>query len=178
MLANFVLHTCDGPFRSECARLGIRYSSWVDDLAFSSDNPRPVIGTVVSTLRRGGFRISRRKLEITGPGARKILNGVVVGPSLGVPPERLARIRSGIHKLRIGAVSTADVPRYVQCLRGSIAQLATINAKKAERFRRDLETACDANRQQHRSQDSRDLLLAWGVLRDGAEGSFLRRMGS
>jgi RNA-directed DNA polymerase len=147
MLANFVLHAFDGPFRSGCDRLGIRYSSWVDDLAFSSDNPRPIIGTVISTLRKGGFRISRKKLEITGPGARKILNGVVVGPSsLGVPPERLARIRSGIHKLRMGAVSTADVPRYLQRLRGSIAQLATINAKRARRFRKDLEAACDANR--------------------------------
>jgi len=64
-------------------------------LAFSSEDPRPIINLVIGTLRKAGFDISRRKLEIIGPGERKILNGVLLGRVLSVPPDRLARIRSG-----------------------------------------------------------------------------------
>ena len=143
MLANLVLYSCDGPIRAECERLGIRYSSWVDDLAFSSDDPRPVVNLVIATLQKKGFRISRKKLEIIGPGERKILNGVLIGRRLSVSPERLSRIRSGIHKLRQGCVPGAKVARYVQSLQGSIAQIAPINAMKAEMLREDLKAACE-----------------------------------
>ena len=139
MLANLVLYSCDGPIRAECERQKIRYSSWVDDLALSSDDPRPVVNLVVSTLRKNGFRISRKKLEIAGPRSRKILNGVLLGRHPSIPAERLARIRSGIHKLRQGSVPDADVLRYVRSLQGSIAQIASINTIKGEKLRGDLE---------------------------------------
>jgi hypothetical protein len=138
LLANLVLHSCDGPIRFECERLGIRYSTWVDDLAFSSDDPRPVIPLVVEALRRAGFRIPHKKLEIIGPGARKILNGVLLGRELSVPPDRLARIRSGIHKLRQGKVSTENLGRYTQSLLGSIAHVASIVPRKAQKLRAEL----------------------------------------
>jgi hypothetical protein len=141
IIANLVLYSCDGPIRAECKRLGIRYSSWVDDLAFSSEDSRPVINLVVATLQKNGFRISRKKLEIISPGARKVLNGVLLGRRVSVPPDRLARIRSGIHKLRQGHVPVENMVRYVQGLRGSVAHIATVNATKAERLKKDLEFA-------------------------------------
>ena len=142
MLANLVLFACDGAIRDECGRRNIQYSSWIDDLAFSSDDPRPVIELVIRVLREQGLRISRRKLEITGPGSRKILNGVMLGRAFGVPPDRLSRIRSGIHKLGQGYVPAAQFEGYLRSLRGSIAQIKTINAKKAESLEKDLEAAC------------------------------------
>jgi RNA-directed DNA polymerase len=141
LLANLVLYSADGPIRAECERLGIRYSSWIDDLAFSSDDPRPIVPLVVATLRNSGFRISRKKLEIIGPRERKILNGVVLGRRVSVPSERLARVRSGIHKLREGKVPAAEVDRYVEGLRGSVAQISTIDRAMAPRLRKDLEFA-------------------------------------
>ena len=141
MLANLALYSCDGAIREECCRRNIQYSSWIDDLAFSSDNPRPVINVVIKVLREGGFRISRKKLEIAGPASRKILNGVVLGRRLGIPPDRLSRIRSGIHKLRQGYVQSAQIEGYVRSLRGSIAQIKPINARKAECLGKDLEAA-------------------------------------
>jgi hypothetical protein len=143
ILANLVLYSCDEPIRKECARRGIQYSSWVDDLAFSSGNPRLVIETVVATLKKNGFRTSRKKLKIAGPRKQKILNGVVLGGSLGVPPERLSRIRSGIHRLRKGDVPAPEFQQYIQSLRGSISQIAQISPKKSEKLKRDLEVACD-----------------------------------
>lgn len=142
MLANLVLYSCDGAIRDECTRWNIQYSSWIDDLAFSSNDPRPVIKVVVRVLRQHGFRVSRKKLEIASPSVRRVLNGVVLGRGLGVPPERLSRIRSGIHKLAEGHVPAMQIERYVRSLRGSIAQIKPISAKKAERLSRNLEAAC------------------------------------
>jgi hypothetical protein len=96
---------------------------------------------VVATLRKSGFRISRKKLEIIGPRERKILNGVVLGRRVSVPSERLARVRSGIHKLQEGKVPAAEVDRYVEGLRGGVAQISTIDRAKARRLREDLEFA-------------------------------------
>jgi hypothetical protein len=139
MLANLTLYLYDAPIRDECERLNIQYSSWVDDLAFSSENPRPVINVVFSTLRKSGFRVSRKKLEIIGRGSRKDLNGVLIGRDLSGTPDRLARIRSGIHNLRRGRVPRVKVERYVQSLRGSIAQIASINPLKAAVLKEQLE---------------------------------------
>jgi RNA-directed DNA polymerase len=150
MLANLVLHACDGKIRTECKHRGIEYSTWIDDMAFSSDNPRGIIEIVVRELRHSSFRVSHRKLEITGPGARKILNSVGVGKRLSVPRERLARIRSGIHKLRQGKVPPEDLDHYVRSLQGSIAHIASIMPGKGDKFRLELERAV-------RSQDTQQL---------------------
>lgn len=141
LLANLVLYSCDRAIREECRLRDIQYSTWVDDLAFSSYDPRPVIEVVIRSLRLQGFRVSRRKLEIAGPGARRVLNGVVLGRGFGVPPERLSRIRSGIHKLAEGHVPPTQIEQYVRSLRGSIAQIKPINAKKADCLANDLEIA-------------------------------------
>lgn len=143
ILANLVLYMCDGPIRSECARQNLSYSSWIDDLAFSGDNPRPIIKTVVATLRKNRFRISRKKLEVAGPRSKRVLTGVKFGASPNVPADRLSRIRSGIHKLRTGAVLENEVAGYVQSLVGQITQVGSVNKKKAERFRGELEAVLE-----------------------------------
>ena len=143
MLANLVLYSCDGAIRDECKRRNIQYSSWIDDLAFSSNDPRPVIEVVVRVLREHGLRVSRKKLEIAGPGVRKVLNGVVLGRGLGVPPDRLSRIRSGIHKLSKGHVPAMQIEHYVRSLRGSLAQIKPINSRKAGHLSRNLEAVCE-----------------------------------
>ena len=141
ILANLVLYSCDAPIRRECERKGLEYTSWIDDLAFSGNDPRPIIETVVSTLRANKFRLSRKKLEIAGPRSRKILTGVNLGRTLKAPPEQLSRIRSGIHKLRTAVVPSPELRRYVQRLRGAIAQVGSINSEKAQKLRNDLDLA-------------------------------------
>lgn len=140
-LANLVLHLIDGPIRSECQRLGIRYSTLVDDLAFSSDNPRPITNHVIRTLQKEGLRISRRKLEIVSQHERKILNGVLVARRLSSPPDYLARIRAGIHKLRSNQIPMSEIDHYCRRLRGNIAHISTINPTKAGKLYRELDSA-------------------------------------
>lgn len=145
LLANLVLFMADGPIKAECERLGIRYSSWVDDLAFSSDNPRDVLGAVFAALNQAGFTVARRKLEIMGSRERKILCGVLLGRFLGIPPNKVSAIRSGIHKLRTKEIQPADLDRYVRSLQGGIAHIRSVNPTKAQKLSVNLDSVLNGH---------------------------------
>jgi hypothetical protein len=137
-LANILICAIDKRIREECARIGVRYSTWVDDFAFSGDNARQVIPTVISTLRKAGLKVSRRKIKVMGATRRKLLNGITLGRNPGVPRESLSRIRSGIHKLATGEVAAEEHDGYLRSLVGRIRQAETINANQARRARLQL----------------------------------------
>lgn len=142
LLANLVLFSFDQPIRDECARRGVVYSTWVDDLAFSGTNARDLISTVIQTLRSAGFSVSHAKLKIMGPGTRKVLNGVLIDRFPNIVREAIARLRSGIHKLETGQVAASETHKYIQQLTGGITYVASIAPRKAAKLRRDLEAAC------------------------------------
>ena len=141
LLANLVLFSIDRPIREECARRGVTYSTWVDDLAFSGEEARAVILAVVASLRHAGFSISHKKLHVMGPGTRKVLNGVLMGRFPNVLPERMARLRSGIHKLRTNQVAAHETDKYVRRLQGSILYVGSIAPRKAAKLKKELEEA-------------------------------------
>lgn len=134
-LANLVLYSLDAPVRSECDRQNVRYSTWVDDLAFSGDSAREVIDVAVGALGRSGFAVPHKKQKIMGSGTRKVLNKVLIGKFPTVLPERFAQLRSGIHKLRIRQVSKRELGAYLQSLEGSIGQVASIDPRKGKKLR-------------------------------------------
>jgi hypothetical protein len=138
-LANILICTIDKQIRTECQRMGITYSTWVDDLAFSGDDPRKVIPIVIAALHKAGLRVSRRKIKIMGPATRKVLNGVILGKIPGVSKEVRSRMRSGIHKLAIGAVPLPDQPGYLRSLIGRVRQAETINRSQIGKLRSKLE---------------------------------------
>ncbi len=69
-LANILICAIDQQIRTECERMGVKYSTWVDDLAFSGTNARHVIPVVISALRKAGLRVSRKKMKVMGVGLR------------------------------------------------------------------------------------------------------------
>ncbi|MBZ5507378.1 MAG: reverse transcriptase family protein [Acidobacteriia bacterium] len=137
-LANILICTIDKQIRSECERMGITYSTWVDDLAFSGDDPRRIIPVVIGALRKSGLRLSRKKITIMGPATRKVLNGIVLGKKLGVTREVRSRIRAGIHRLKTGAVPIQDQPKYMRSLIARIRQAETINSSQIQKLRSQL----------------------------------------
>jgi hypothetical protein len=140
-LANLVISFIDSPIREVCEKNGVRYSTWVDDLAFSGTNARTVLPTVTRTLKTAGFNVSRAKIRVMGEGTRKILNGILLGTSPTVTPERIKQMRSGIHKLVTGEVPRLARTGYVNQLVASIRQIATISPEKAGRLQTDLDLA-------------------------------------
>jgi retron-type reverse transcriptase len=141
LLANLVLFSIDRSIRNACAERGVTYSTWVDDIAFSGKNARDLVPTVVAILHAAGFSISHKKLKVMGPGTRKVLNGVLMNRFPNILPERISRLRSGIHKLRSGEVCPSEVEQYVRQLQGGIAYVASISAAKSAKLHRDLDTA-------------------------------------
>lgn len=113
-LANLVLHSVDGPIRRACETLGVKYSTWVDDLAFSGKEARHVINVAVDALRQSGLAVSHRKMKIMPRGTTQVLNGVLMGRFPSVAAERLSQMRSGIHKLAVNQVPLAELPAYVK----------------------------------------------------------------
>lgn len=142
LLANLVLASFDGEIRSVCAEHGIRYSSWVDDLAFSGQSPAQVIGPVVSTLIKAGFRVSHRKIERMGTRDRKVLNKLVLGKFITVQKQYRARIRAGIHNLLCSRVPADETGAYIEGLKGNIGYLRLFDPRKAAIQEQRLREAC------------------------------------
>ena len=125
LLANLFIWMVDEPIRRQCAELGVAYSTWIDDLAFSGDRAREMIQTAASVLGAQGLRLKRDKIKIMGPTAIKLLTGTRLGgQQVRAPKEKLSRIRSGIHKLRTGLAAEQDEEKYI---RGLVAQLRFIH---------------------------------------------------
>ena len=74
-----------------------------------------------------------------GPGTRQVLNGVLLGRFPNVLPDRISRLRSGIHKIRTGEVLSGQMYKYVRQLEGGIAYVASIVPQKAAKLRRELQ---------------------------------------
>lgn len=146
LLANLVIHSIDSPIRIACEDQAVRYSTWVDDLAFSGEHPGTVFGCVIAVLAAHGFVISRKKLKIMGPGTRHVLNGVLMGKFPSVLRETLANIRSGIHKLQTGMVTSRDNQAYIRSLAGRISQVGILRPDKAVALRKSLEVAVQEQR--------------------------------
>jgi RNA-directed DNA polymerase len=136
-LANLVLHSVDRPIREACKKAGVR----VDDLAFSGPNSLDVIPIIIGSLRASGFAVSRQKVRIMGLGTRKVLNGILLGRFPTVLPERIAQLRSGIHKLRTNQVAADSLRDYSLQLGSSIAQVASIDPAKGGRLQVEFERA-------------------------------------
>ncbi len=141
LLANLVLSGFDGAIREVCEQNSVRYSSWVDDLAFSGDSVSGVVGPAIATLAKAGFRVSHRKISRMGPMDRKVLNNLVLGKSVTVRKEYRARIRAGVHNLKCGRVPTHEIDAYVEGLRGSIGYVRLFEPRKATALQLSLEQA-------------------------------------
>jgi hypothetical protein len=141
LLANLVLHSCDSAIREECRQRGVTYSTWVDDLAFSGQEPREVISVATRALTAAGFSVSHRKLQVMGPATRKVLNGVLMNRFPNVVPEYLKRLRSGIHKLETGLVPLQHSDKYIRSLLGAINYVSSIQPRKGASLKSQLDTA-------------------------------------
>jgi hypothetical protein len=141
LLANLVLTCSDTDLWLQCMRLGVTYSTWVDDLAFSGGNAREVIAASTQCLQKAGFAISHKKLKLMGPGTRKVLNGVLLSLAPSVLPERLSQLRSAIHKVTTREVPEENLDDYLLRVRGRITYVGSINPKKGTNLQLQLQSA-------------------------------------
>lgn len=83
MLSNLVLAPIDAQIQAEAKKHDAVYTRYADDLILSfSAGPKKRLEEVLSSVRRilgdHGFVLNRKKTRILGPGARKIVTGLLV----------------------------------------------------------------------------------------------------
>jgi RNA-directed DNA polymerase len=146
-IANLLLAAAvDAPVSSEAARLGIRYSRFVDDIAISGKNPRQLINFVAKLLSRKRLQIHRfrrhtkSKLKITGNGCAQQVTGLIVNAphGLSVPGKRRDKIRTAIWVLR--QASRQELSRAARSIHGKISYVAQFNRGSARRLTNYLES--------------------------------------
>ena len=109
MLSNLVMRGVDEQLTGLADKTGFTYTRYADDLAFSTtaninlEHVEQLKRSVLSTLAARGFAGNRRKTVIRGPGARRIVLGVLVDG----PEPRLARDA----RTPSGSICTICVPQ-------------------------------------------------------------------
>jgi RNA-directed DNA polymerase len=123
-LANLFIWSIDEPIRAECARLNIRYSIWIDDLAFSGKRAREIIEFAVRALAQERLAVSRRKIKIMGPRATKLLTGTRLGRDrVRVPRGLTSRVRAALYRVECGEPLPISKEEYLKSLRSQVKHI-------------------------------------------------------
>jgi RNA-directed DNA polymerase len=140
-LANLILwKPVDGPTVASAAALDLRYTRWVDDIAISGDDPRPIINAVAKRLSQRGLRMYREKnpegkpkLTITPASQRQEVTGLVVNgkrPSVSRP--RRDAVRAAIHQA--AQLQGLAYRRALASIHGRILHVSQFNPGAAQRL--------------------------------------------
>jgi hypothetical protein len=147
VVANLLLAgPVDGPISAEAERRGWRFSRFVDDIAISGKDPRPIINLVARFLSSRRLPIhrarpyGRSKLRITPNGRAQIVTGLVVNAAKGlsVPRARRDKIRAAIYALR--RTPKHELEKALASVCGKVAYVAHFNPGAAKRLKAYLES--------------------------------------
>lgn len=143
----------DGPISKQAEGVGVRYTRFVDDLAFSGSNPRPLINVVARFLSQRRLQMYRKnakqqaasKLKITPRSKPQEVTGLLVNSDSGPSVSRKRRdsIRAAIFNLRqLNDKSLVDTE--VRSILGKISYLRQFNPGAALRLKRYLSLHVDS----------------------------------
>ncbi len=135
LIANLLIWSIDKSIREASAERDLAYSTFIDDLAFSGARAREMIQIAAAILASHGLRISHSKIRIMGAKSAKLLTGTRLGRfQIRAPKEKLSRIRSGVHKLKIGLVLKDEIEIYVDSLVGQLRYIERLNLKDSQKY--------------------------------------------
>lgn len=123
LLSNVVFNALDVRFARLAAHLGIVYTRYADDLAFSGKNiPRNLPGLIDEILSSKGYRLNPAKTMLKVKGAKKIITGVSISTGVPKAPRRFVRsVRAEVHYVeknlgRFSSLSSIDPLTYERIL--------------------------------------------------------------
>lgn len=146
LLANLCARSLDVRLTAMAHRLGLTYSRYADDLAFSGDASFAHAGArltpwVEAIVRDEGFSLNAAKTRVMRASQRQTLTGVVVNQGLNVPRERYELLKATLHRCRTrGPVHAAREGESIQSLaarlRGEISWVESVHPGRGEKLRR------------------------------------------
>ena len=140
-IANALLaELVDRPLIELAAKHGVVYTRYIDDLAFSGEDPRPMIYEAASRLSKLGLKIDRgRKLQIATSDGRQKVTGLLVNArgAASVGRRYLAKVRSAIH--RFPKLPKAAQVTAAESIKGRIVYVRRTNPGAAARLAKQFE---------------------------------------
>jgi hypothetical protein len=137
-LANLAFRRCDARLGGLAESLGLSYSRYADDLAFSGCAAALRIeSSVRRVLEDGGFELAAEKTRVMRRSDRQEVCGLVVNDGVRLPREHRRLLRAILHEMgRSGAAAAARGrgSRFPQWLAGHLAYLAAVDREEAERM--------------------------------------------
>jgi RNA-directed DNA polymerase len=141
-------------FRLDCRLTGLggaftlRYSRYADDLVFSGPRltdraNRALLEMVTRIVGEEGFRVNRDKTILRTAAQRQLVTGVVVNAHANIPRPEYDRLKAILHRIAVDGHGSYDPGRSVELhahLRGQVAWVNAVNARRGEKLHRILDT--------------------------------------
>jgi RNA-directed DNA polymerase len=141
-LANvFMTKAVDEPLSRLAQVHGLRYTRYVDDLAFSGEQPQVAINEAARLLSARGLKLNKKKIHVAGRGRRQILTGLIVNDEerVSIPKRQRDRIRAAIHELKQAKLALHEFEKAVRSIRGRIAYVERFHSGDGRRLREYLD---------------------------------------
>ncbi|WP_321951620.1 reverse transcriptase family protein [Burkholderia cenocepacia] len=123
LLSNIVFSPLDLRFSRLAIKLGINYSRYADDLAFSGPRiPRNLPKLVEKILSEKNYRLNPQKTTLKIKGAKKIITGVSISGGTPKPPRKFVRsVRAEVYQVEknintLSSLSKIDPLSYERVL--------------------------------------------------------------
>jgi retron-type reverse transcriptase len=136
-LANvFMTKAVDDPLERLARAHGLRYTRYVDDLAFSGERPQVAINEAARLLSARGLKLNKKKIHVAGRENRQVLTGLIVndGERVSIPKRQRDRIRAAIHELKQAKLVQREFEKAVRSIRGRIAYVERFHAGDGRRL--------------------------------------------
>lgn len=142
-IANLILKKADHLIASRCARYGVNYTRYADDLTFSGNgHPVKMIPYVEKVLCEFGYKLDPKKTNIFRRGRRQMVTGLVVNDKPNIPRSIRKRLRAAVHKTSLGEViHWHGKPMSEESLIGHLNWLQSVQPDEAMRYKETLRDA-------------------------------------
>ena len=140
-ISNIIMRDFDNKVGAWCAKRGISYTRYCDDMTFSGDfDPAPVKQYVKDELRRLGLFLNDQKTVVVRRGQRQSVTGLVVNEQAHVPAAYKMRIRQEMYYCQKHGIashletigSNDSVETYIRRLIGRINYVLSVELQNAQ----------------------------------------------
>jgi hypothetical protein len=142
-LANLAAFRLDRRLNGLADSLGLRYSRYADDLAFSGPRLRRggarAVSAIASISRDEGFVVNAGKTVLSTAATRQSVCGIVVNASPNVTRAEYDRLKAVLHNAARHGPASQGVSGLRAHLRGRIAWVASLNPARGEKLLRRFE---------------------------------------
>ncbi len=148
-LSNQIARKLDRRLSGLCAKLGLDYTRYADDLTFSggadlNEKVAYLLARVRHIVEAEGFAVNPKKTRVKRPNARQTVTGLVVNDNPGVPRDVVRRLRAILHRAKtegLAAQNRDREPNFRAWVEGMIAYISMSRPALGDQLRRALSAA-------------------------------------